>query len=167
VAVEAGLHRSPANEPLVGALGTEVALSHGELDLMNPIGVNTILAPAGAGIVVWGARTLSSDPAQRQLRHVRLVRFVERNIVDGMRWVIHERSEPDLWDQIADELRGFFGLLFRAGVLGGPTPEQAFSVRCDHSTNNGLAGEGKVAAEFWINFDDGSQRAGRVMFVSG
>jgi hypothetical protein len=167
VAVEAGLHRSPANESLVGALGTDVALSRGELDLINPVGVNTILAAAGAGMVVWGARTLSSDPARRLLRHVRVVRFVERNIVDGMRWVIHERSDPDLWDQIADELRGFFGLLFRAGVLGGPTPEQAFSVRCDHSTNDGLAGEGRVSAEFWINFDDGSQRAGRVSFVSG
>jgi hypothetical protein len=40
-------------------------------------------------------------------------------------------------------------------------------VRCDHSTNDGIAGEGKVNAEFWINFDDGSQRAGRVSFVSG
>ena len=165
VAATRGIHRSPANEPLIGALNVDWPVNKFEMDLLHPNGINTILAPAETSVTVWGGRTLSSNPDWIELRRVRITGFIRRSIVQGMRWVIHERSDPELWDQIASELRGFFGLLFRAGALGGPTPEQAYSVRCDRSTNASLT-SGQVAAEFSVNLDDGSQQAGRVLFVS-
>ncbi|MGC5411198.1 phage tail sheath family protein, partial [Streptomyces sp. DT225] len=60
---ERGVHKAPANEVIRGALDLELRLSRGEQDLLNPIGVNCVRAFPGRGIRIWGARTLSSDPA--------------------------------------------------------------------------------------------------------
>ncbi|MFB7511561.1 phage tail sheath family protein, partial [Streptomyces broussonetiae] len=62
---ERGVHKAPANEVIRGAVDLETRLSKGEQDLLNPIGVNCIRAFPGRGIRIWGARTLSSDPAWR------------------------------------------------------------------------------------------------------
>ena len=114
------------------------------------------------------ARTASSDPAQRHLARRRVVDFVSANIQDRMGWVLHEPSEPDLWEQIAAELDNLLSLLFRAGVLGGATAANAYVVRCDAGTNNAeLRSYGQVIAEVVANLADGSQFASRVVFFSG
>ena len=58
-----GVHKAPANEVVRGAVSLEMQLTRKEHDLLNPIGINCIRFFPGRGIRVWGARTLSSDPA--------------------------------------------------------------------------------------------------------
>jgi len=168
VASTAGLHRAPANEELAGATGVEYPLSRREIDLLHPIGINPIASVIGAGARVMGARTMSSDPAQRQLARKRVVDFVSANVQHRMNWVVHEPSEPLLWEQIAGELDNLLGLLFRAGVLAGAAPENAYVVRCDSGTNPPeLRDFGQVIAEVVANLADGSQFSSRVVFFSG
>ena len=168
VAATAGLHRAPANEELAGATGVEYRLSRHEIDHLHPIGINPIASVIGAGARVMGARTMSSDPAQRQLARKRVVDFVSANVQHGMSWVVHEPSEPLLWEQIAGELDNLLGLLFRAGVLAGAAPENAYVVRCDSGTNPPEVRDyGQVVAEVVANLADGSQFSSRVVFFSG
>ena len=60
-----GVHKAPANEVIRGAISLELNITKTEHDQLNPSGINCIRAFPGRGIRVWGARTLSSDPARR------------------------------------------------------------------------------------------------------
>jgi len=75
---ERGVHKAPANEVIRGATGLPVQLTRGEQDALNPIGVNCLRAFPGRGIRIWGARTLSSDPAWRYVNVRRLFNMVEQ-----------------------------------------------------------------------------------------
>ena len=58
-------------------------ITKNEHDLLNPVGINCIRAFPGRGIRVWGARTLSSDPAWRYLNVRRLFNYLEESILNG------------------------------------------------------------------------------------
>ncbi|MER6078227.1 phage tail sheath subtilisin-like domain-containing protein, partial [Streptomyces sp. NPDC001833] len=78
---ERGVHKAPANEVIRGAVDLELQITRGEQDLLNPIGVNCIRAFPGRGIRIWGARTLSSDPAWRYLNIRRYFNYLEESIL--------------------------------------------------------------------------------------
>ena len=130
-----GPHRQAANLELRGVIGLEEDLMKTEQELLHPWGVNCLVSMA-SGIRVWGARTMSSDPAWWQLNRRRLMNFVGRNIVAGTSWVIFEDSyDKGLFERIESALDEFLGLLWRAGALEGETPAEAYSVRCDDAAN--------------------------------
>src|SRR3981081_546566 len=85
-----GVHKAPANEVIRGAISLELNLTKGEDDQLHPSGINCIRAFPGRGIRVWGARTLSSDPAWRYLNVRRLFNFVEESILTSTDWVVFE-----------------------------------------------------------------------------
>ncbi|WP_035791584.1 phage tail sheath family protein [Kitasatospora mediocidica] len=130
-----GVHKAPANEVVRGALSLELALTRGEHDRLNPIGVNCIRAFPGQGIRVWGARTLSSDPEWRYLNVRRLFNFVEKSILQGTSWVVFEPNDPKLWDSVKRTITMFLRGVWRDGALFGQTPAEAFYVKCDEENN--------------------------------
>ena len=75
-------------------------ITKGEHDLLNPVGINCIRAFPGRGIRVWGARTLSSDPAWRYLNVRRLFNYLEESILNGTQWVVFEPNDRRLWAKI-------------------------------------------------------------------
>ena len=75
-------------------------LTKGEHDQLNPSGINCIRAFPGRGIRVWGARTISSDPAWRYLNVRRLFNFVEESILEGTQWVVFEPNDLRLWGRV-------------------------------------------------------------------
>jgi hypothetical protein len=130
-----GVHKAPANETIRGALGLELQITKGEHDQLNPTGVNCIRAFPGRGIRVWGARTLSSDPAWRYLNVRRLFNFVEESILEGTQWVVFEPNDLNLWQRVKRTLNAFLVRVWRDGALFGATPQEAFYVKCDAETN--------------------------------
>jgi phage tail sheath protein FI len=130
-----GVHKAPANEVIRGALGLELQITKGEQDQLNPTGVNCIRAFPGRGIRVWGARTLSSDPAWRYLNVRRLFNYVEESIVEGTQWVVFEPNDLNLWQRVKRTLNAFLVRTWRDGALFGATPGEAFYVKCDAETN--------------------------------
>ncbi len=132
---ERGVHKAPANEVVMGALGLEVNLTKGEQEGLNPNGVNCIRAFPGRGIRVWGARTISSDPAWRYVNVRRLFNFVEASIENGTQWVVFEPNDQDLWARVRRDVSAFLRNVWRSGALFGETPEQAFYVKCDEELN--------------------------------
>jgi hypothetical protein len=130
-----GVHKAPANEVVLGAVGVAAGITKGEQDTLNPVGVNCIRTFPGRGIRVWGARTLSSDPAWRYVNVRRLFNYVEKSIERGTQWVVFEPNDPDLWARVRRDVGAFLTGVWRSGALFGLTPEQAFFVKCDEELN--------------------------------
>jgi uncharacterized protein len=132
---ERGVHKAPANEVIRGAIDLELQITRGEQDLLNPIGVNCIRSFPGRGIRVWGARTLSSDPAWRYLNIRRYFNYLEESILIGTQWVVFEPNDHNLWARIRRNVSAFLVNEWRNGALFGQSPEQAFYVKCNEETN--------------------------------
>ena len=132
---ERGVHKAPANEVVRGALNPVAQITKGEQDTLNPVGVNCIRTFTGMGVRVWGARTLSSDPAWRYINVRRLFNYVEKSIEGGTQWVVFEPNDQNLWERVKRDVGAFLMGVWRDGALFGATPGQAFFVKCDEELN--------------------------------
>jgi phage tail sheath protein FI len=130
-----GVHKAPANEVVRGVIGLAYQTTKGEQDTLNPNGVNCIRAFPGRGIRVWGARTVSSDPAWRYISVRRLFNFVEKSIEGGTQWVVFEPNDRKLWARVRRDVTAFLKVVWRSGALFGSTPGEAFYVKCDDELN--------------------------------
>lgn len=130
-----GVHKAPANEVVRGAIALELQVTKGEHDELNPSGINVIRSFPGRGIRVWGARTLSSDPAWRYLNVRRLFNYVEESVLEGTQWVVFEPNDMALWERVKRTVGSFLLGVWRTGALFGATPQEAFYVKCDAETN--------------------------------
>ncbi len=130
-----GVHKAPANEVLSGVVGLAYQTTKGEQDTLNPIGVNCIRSFPGRGIRVWGARTLSSDPAWRYINVRRLFNYVEKSIENGTQWVVFEPNNRKLWARVNRDVSSFLRTVWRDGALFGSAPDEAFYVKVDDELN--------------------------------
>ena len=130
-----GVHKAPANEVVRGAITVENDITKNEHDLLNPVGINCIRAFPGRGIRVWGARTISSDPAWRYINVRRLFNYLEKSILMNTDWVVFEPNDRELWAKIRRTIASFLVMEWRKGALFGDSAEEAFYVKCDDETN--------------------------------
>jgi uncharacterized protein len=130
-----GVFKAPANEEVLGAVNLETNIDNPKQDELNPQGVNCLRAFAGRGIRVWGARTLSRDPAWRYVNVRRQFLTVNRWVTLNMTWAAFEPNAARLWVRISRELTVYLETLWRAGALQGDTRDAAFYVKCDEETN--------------------------------
>lgn len=126
--------KAPAGEEISGATGLAVELNDAAQAVLNPRGVNAIRKFPGRGILVWGARTLSSDPQWKYVNVRRLLLFLEDSIDRGTRWAVFEPNGEPLWARLRALVEQFLLILWRAGAFMGQTPKEAFFVRCDRGT---------------------------------
>ena len=133
-----GVHKAPANEVIMGALGTQYPVSKIAQGPLNALGVNVIRNFNGT-IKVYGARTLASDPqGDPEWKYInvrRLVNYLRESIDNGTQWVVFEPNSPELWSKIRRNVGAFLTNTWASGALFGTTPEQAFYVRSDETNN--------------------------------
>jgi phage tail sheath protein FI len=131
-----GVHKAPANEPILGALNVTQPISKADQDGLNPQGVNCIRVLNG-NIFVWGARTVGGD-ANADLKYINVRRtllFLRKSIDEGTQWVVFEPNTAALWQKITRNVTAFLTNVWRSGALFGNTPQEAFYVKCDAETN--------------------------------
>jgi phage tail sheath protein FI len=136
VDTERGVHKAPANETVLGALGLRYNISKAQQDGLNRHGVNCIRNLNG-NFRVWGARTIGGD-ANMDLRYINVRRtllFLRESIDEGTQWVVFEPNTPALWQKITRNVTAFLTNVWRSGALFGNTAAEAFYVRCDAETN--------------------------------
>jgi len=147
-----GVHKAPANEPVLGALDLKYQLSKSQQDGLNPQGVNCIRNLNG-NITVWGARTMGGD-ANTDLKYINVRRtliFLRKSIDEGTQWVVFEPNEPGLWQKITRNITAFLTNVWRSGALFGTTVQEAFYVKCDAETNPPeLRDVGQVVTEIGV-----------------
>jgi phage tail sheath protein FI len=132
---ERGVHKAPANEIVRGAIEVNTKITRIEQESLNPIGVNAVRGFPGRGIRVWGARTLSSDPAWRYINVRRLFNYLEKSILLATQFAVFEPNDQALWGKLSRTITAFLIGEWRGGALFGAQPEQAFFVQCDDETN--------------------------------
>jgi hypothetical protein len=131
-----GVHKAPANAPVLGALALVRPISKGDQELLNPAGVNCIRYFSGEGILVWGARTLAAEASEfRYINVRRLTNMIKESILEGTRWAVFEPNHHPLWSALRRDANAFLMNVWRDGALVGRTPEEAFFVKCDDETN--------------------------------
>jgi phage tail sheath protein FI len=132
-----GVWKAPAGieASVAEALGVQYHLVDAEQDLLNPVSLNCLRQFPGAGIVSWGTRTLSADPEWRYIPVRRMCLFLKESLRRGLQWAVFEPNAAELWGRIEINIKAFMMTLFRQGAFQGTTPDQAFAVVCDSSTN--------------------------------
>jgi phage tail sheath protein FI len=154
VANERGVHKAPANEPILGAVALEKEVTKGDQEILNPVGINCIRAFPGTGIRVWGARTLATygNPSWKYVNVRRLFDYLEKSMERGMQWVVFEPNDPDLWGRVRRNLSAFLWTEWKEGKLFGTVPEEAFYVKCDRETNpQEMIDLGRLYVEIGVN----------------
>jgi uncharacterized protein len=146
-----GVHKAPANEVLEGVLSLERNVTQVEHEVSCPSRINCIRSFAGRGIRVWGARTLSGNDAWTYVNVRRIFLTAVRWLEWQMKSVVFEPNDARLWVRIERELHQHFLGLYRQGALQGPTPGDAYRVKCDASTNpREVIESGRVVAEIGL-----------------
>jgi uncharacterized protein len=152
VDTQRGVHKAPANEPVLGALGLKYAISKAQQDGLNPQGVNCIRDLNG-NIRVWGARTIGGN-ANADLKYINVRRtllFLRESIDEGMQFAVFEPNNEALWAKIVRNVSDFLTNVWRSGALFGSTPQQAFFVKCDAELNTAAVRElGQVITEIGV-----------------
>ncbi len=133
--LQTGIHKAPANEVIEEALDLAVNLTTAAQDLLNPENINCLRSFPGRGIRVWGARTLSRDPAWLYVNVRRLFLTVCRWVEKTMSALVFEPNDARLWMRVTREVNSYLNELYRKGAFQGGTVEEAFYVKCDAETN--------------------------------
>ena len=128
--------RPAINELVRGVVGVGWAVTRADHDLLDSAGVNCVRPFLGRGVRVWGARTVSTEPAWRDARIGRLVNRIRTAVQARLEAALDEPAGAGVStgappeQRLLRSLRAYLFDLWLAGALVGETVDQAFSVRC-------------------------------------
>ncbi|HEX2912446.1 MAG TPA: phage tail sheath subtilisin-like domain-containing protein [Chloroflexia bacterium] len=131
--INRAVYKAPANEVVNLAIGFEKILNKSQQDILNPENINCFRFFEGRGFLLWGARTISSDPEWKYVNLRRYFAYLERSIDKGTQWAVFEPNGPLLWDNVRRTIEDFLLNEWQSGALLGDKPEKAYFVRCDRS----------------------------------
>jgi uncharacterized protein len=141
--VQRTVAKAPAgyNADIRGALGMAVNLSDTEVGTLydgNPY-VNSFKAVPGAGVVVYGARTLARTTSDRFVPVRRTLNYLKYSLKQLTEFAVFEPNDQNLWARINLVVSGFLSEFYRSGGLRGDNPSQAFYVVCDATNNTSIS----------------------------
>jgi phage tail sheath protein FI len=135
-----GVWKSPAGTEatLNGVSDLTVKLTDAENANLNSLGINCLGIIPTAGIVVWGARTMSgADGLADEWKYIavrRMALYIEESLYRGTEWAVFEPNDEPLWAQIRLNVGAFMHDLFRKRAFQGTTPKEAYLIKCDSET---------------------------------
>jgi hypothetical protein len=123
-----GLSRGPANEVARDVPELTARIVEPERGELHWSSVN-VLVMGPQGVVLTGARTLSTERMWRQLTARRVVTMVQRAVARQLQWVVFEPNTDTTRTVVATTIETMLMDLFRAGAFRGATPAECFFVR--------------------------------------
>lgn len=132
--INRAVYKAPANEVVNLALGFETMLNKSQQDVLNPEGINCFRYFEGRGMLLWGARTISSDPEWKYVNLRRYFAYLERSIDKGTQWAVFEPNGERLWANVKRTIEDFLLNEWQNGALLGDRPEKSYFVKCDRGT---------------------------------
>lgn len=130
-----GVHKAPANEQVLGVADLATEISDREQGALNVKGVNIIRHRPFAGIRIWGARTIASDPLWNYINVRRLFLMVERSVRDAIQWAVFLPNTAATRADLKSTIAAFLYRLWKEGALDGDSWQDAFEVQCDGNNN--------------------------------
>jgi len=135
--VRDGFEEPPAGAlyPLKGVKDVVYKTSWSEQNVANPAGVNIILNKPTYGIVVWGARTLSSDPLLVFLNTRVILNIIINSLYRGFDLEIFSAigGTGAVLNNIQRKAINLLNTFWQSGLLYGASPQEAYSVLGDTS----------------------------------
>lgn len=129
-----GVWKAPAGleAAIAGAVDVTAELTDQQQGDLNkvPKSVCVIRKFQRSGMVVWGARTLSTDPEYKYIPVRRTAIMLRKSIYDGIQWAVFEGNDERLWSSLRLNISSFMNGLFRAGAFQGSKASDAYFVRC-------------------------------------
>ncbi|WP_437640272.1 phage tail sheath family protein [Sorangium sp. So ce854] len=132
--LRSGVPYGPANVLAAGVVDVADVVSPRHHDELHPAGINVFLRERD-GVRLAAARTLSRDPAYRQLSVRRLIILLRRTLDQQMQWAVFEPNNASLRADVRHLLHAYLRQLYRADAFQGATEDEAFFVRCDDALN--------------------------------
>ena len=131
-----GVWKAPAGTEasLNGVVGLAAVLSDTQHGNLNPININVIRRFATAGVVSFGARTITSDAEWTYVPVRRTAILLRVSIYYGIQWAVFEPNDEPLWSELRLNIGAFMMTLFRQGAFQGSKASDAFFVKCDSET---------------------------------
>jgi hypothetical protein len=130
-----GIAWPPANVALRGITHTEVEMDWADVGAVGDAGINPLLSQPGRGVVIWGARTMSTDPTWAFVNSRRIVSMIGEQLRRDNEWAIFEPNETGLWKVVERDVGARLEQLWHAGLLSGTRAAEEYSVECNGSTN--------------------------------
>jgi uncharacterized protein len=127
-----GVWKAPANVSLSSVIGPTRAIDYYDqedlnVDVNGGKSINAIRAFTGAGVLIWGARTLAGN--DNEWRYVPVRRFfnmVEESVKKATGWAVFEPNDANLWMKVKGMIDNYLIQKWRDGALVGATPDKAF-----------------------------------------
>jgi phage tail sheath protein FI len=127
-----GVWKAPANVSLASVIAPTVALDYYDqedlnVDVNGGKSINAIRTFTGAGVLIWGARTLAGN--DNEWRYVSVRRFfnmVEESLKKSTAWAVFEPNDANLWTKVKGMIDNYLIQKWRDGALVGSTPDKAF-----------------------------------------
>lgn len=142
-----GVFKSPAGlEARLSGVVSVATLTNNELDYLNngtsspntfasATPVNAIRYIPGSGIVVMGARTLSSTYNDRYISVRRSLIYLRKVLTNSTAFAIFESNDERLWNRLQTTCESFLINFWQSGGLKGATALDAFYVKADSTIN--------------------------------
>jgi len=130
-----GAHYTPANAPVLQAFDAATGFRSSDRAVLNAAGINLIRCFPNQGLLVWGGRTLGTEPGDVFVAHRRLLHRLVRAIHAVAEPLVFEVNGPELWLALVRAITSVLVQAYRAGALVGASPAEAFKVQCDGQTN--------------------------------
>jgi hypothetical protein len=145
-----GVPHGPANLLASEIVNVAEVVSPSSHDELHPVGINVYLRERD-GVRLSAARTLSRDPAYRQLSVRRLITMISRTLDQQTQWMVFEPNNASLRAEVRALLTGFLRSLGALGAFRGATESESFFVRCDNTINTPAdIDAGRVIAEIGV-----------------
>lgn len=120
---------------LRGVIAPQFLYADADLDTLNQAGVNVIRPIAGAGICIYGGRTLATATPDRYINIRRTLITLKAGLKSTTNFAVFENNDAVLRQQVTDLCDQYLRTSWASGMLSGASEAQAFYVICD-STNN-------------------------------
>jgi phage tail sheath protein FI len=131
-----GVWKAPANIAMVGVTSLPISLSESQqanlnLDAVTGKSINVIRNFNGAGILVWGARTLDGNSLDwRYLSVRRTLIMIEQSCKLAANAYVFQPNVANTWVAVKSMISSFLNNIWKQGGLQGATPAAAFTVEC-------------------------------------
>ena len=127
-----GVWKSPAGlQAVIRGSTAQVRYTEADVATLNQNNINPIRVSTSSNTpIVWGSRTMTSDPEWRYISVRRYFHFLNASIEKGTDWAVLEPNNAATWSAVTANIKNFMEQQFRSGALSGTSANDAYFTHC-------------------------------------
>lgn len=133
------------------ALGVDVKFTETEIGTLYDNGVNCFKQVPGAGVVLFGGRTMERLRPDRYVSVRRSLNYLKQALKDATQFAVFEPNDERLWSAVTASCGNVLSRFWSQGGLKGASPAEAYYVVCDSSNNTAASiDDGEVRVQIGV-----------------